>query len=192
MRYLIALGANLPTPAGQPDTTLKTVLELFDLESIKICNQSSIYDTPAYPPGSGPDFVNSVVEAESRLQPVEFMDELHGLEARLGRERSTRWAPRVVDLDLIAAGDLIQPDLAGYRKWADLKPEEQCKMTPRQLILPHPRMHERAFVLVPLAEILPNWTHPVSGVSVGEMLRRLPEGDVAAVRKRADQEIAGR
>jgi len=75
----------------------------------------------------------------------------------------------------------VLPDAATQAAWAALPPAQQIARTPDRLILPHPRLAERAFVLVPLAEVAPDWTHPVTGRSVADMLAALPEGDRTAV-----------
>ena len=102
-----------------------------------------------------------------------------------GRARTVRWGQRTLDLDLIAIGDAVLPDAETHRRWRDLDPDAQRKTTPDRVILPHPRMQDRAFVLVPLAEIIggiaPNWRHPVLGQSVQEMLEALPREDVETV-----------
>jgi len=95
--------------------------------------------------------------------------------------RTTRWGERTLDLDLIACGDQILPDSDTQDHWRSLPLGEQKKRTPDQLILPHPRVQDRAFVLVPLLEVAPEWVHPRLGQSVREMLGALPAEDVAQV-----------
>jgi 2-amino-4-hydroxy-6-hydroxymethyldihydropteridine diphosphokinase len=75
----------------------------------------------------------------------------------------------------------VLPDAATYQRWRDLPMAQQRSEAPDQLILPHPRLHERAFVLVPLCDVAPDWVHPVSGLSVAEMCAALPQGESAAV-----------
>ncbi len=110
---------------------------------------------------------------------------LHRIEARFGRARSERWGMRTLDLDLLAMGALVLPDAATAAHWRDLAPMDQIAATPDRLILPHPRIQDRAFVLVPLADVAPRWRHPSLGLTVAQMLRRLPPADRRAV-------IAGR
>ena len=82
-----------------------------------------------------------------------------------------------LDLDLIAWGQAVLPDPATQRRWMELAPDRQTVETPDQLILPHPRLQDRAFVLVPLAEVAPDWRHPVLGLTVTEMCAALPAKD---------------
>lgn len=153
---LIALGANLPGPAGEPASTLNHALRQLDDKGVKIRRVSSFYETPAWPDPADPAFVNAVALVETALQAVELLALLHDVETELGRMRSRQNAPRTLDLDLL--------DFNG-------------QVMEQGLILPHPRMAERSFVLVPLAEIAPDWRHPVSGKGVEELLAALPERD---------------
>ncbi len=112
----------------------------------------------------------------------ELLAVMHGIEAEFGRRRDSRWGMRTLDLDIVAIGETVLPDEMTWRVWVNLPPEDQPRHTPDQLILPHPRLQDRAFVLVPLADVAPDWHHPVTGRSVTGMLAALPEEDRAAVR----------
>lgn len=171
---LIALGANLSSDAGGPEDGIRLALSLLNESGVKPNVVSRLFRTPSFPAGSGPDFVNAAASLMCELSPIDLLQLLHNVEARLGRVRDRRWGPRVIDLDLIAVGDLILPDLATFTRWAKLSPEAQTETTPENLILPHPRMQDRAFVLIPLAEVAPDWRHPVLGHTVLEMVENLP------------------
>ncbi|MEI4471404.1 2-amino-4-hydroxy-6-hydroxymethyldihydropteridine diphosphokinase [Frigidibacter sp. MR17.24] len=181
----IALGANLDGPAGDPAQSLRAALRLLSDRGM-LRAVSRFWRTPAVPAGSGPDFVNAAALVTMKGRPsaaaaAALLAELHAIEARLGRVRHARWAARAVDLDLLGWGDLVLPDAATQAHWRSLPPESQRTETPSQLILPHPRLAERGFVLAPLAEIASGWRDPVSGRTVAEMLAALPPAALAGM-----------
>lgn len=172
---IVAFGANLPMSGQSPARTLRQTLNiLHSAPFVAITALSRIWMTPAHPAGSGPDFANAVALVRSSLSAQALLARLHQIEAEAGRDRSTgRWSARVLDLDLIAYGDQVLPDAATLRGWIDLPPDAQRQRTPGHLLLPHPRMQDRGFVLAPLAEIAPLWRHPLTGRSVAGMLADL-------------------
>ena len=116
------------------------------------------------------------------MSPAAMLDLLHRIEGEMGRERLQRWGQRTLDLDLIACDDMVLPDRETHAAWRNLPPEEQVQRTPERLILPHPRLQDRAFVLVPLADVAPDWRHPVLNLTVLEMRDALDPADLDAVR----------
>ena len=149
---------------------------------------SRLYATPAFPAGAGPDFVNAVMRIETSLTPDALLQKLHAIEAAALRKRTVRWGQRTLDLDLIAVDDLVLPDAATHAHWRDLPLDRQMQEAPQTLILPHPRMQDRAFVLVPLMDVAPTWVHPVLGQSVSDLCAAIPAADRATVVPLTDSE----
>jgi 2-amino-4-hydroxy-6-hydroxymethyldihydropteridine diphosphokinase len=178
---LIALGGNLPSPKGTPAQTLVAALALLRDEGLTLRAVSRFYRSPAFPAGSGPDYVNACAVLDGGGDAAAVLAALHRVEARLGRVRGQRWGARLIDLDLLAMGQAVLPDPATQAEWRALPLDAQMKRAPETLILPHPRLSERAFVLIPLAEIAPQWCHPATGQSVSQMLAALPKVEKAAL-----------
>ena len=153
---VIALGANLPSRYGSPEETLAQAILALKERGLRVIGRSSVWLSAPVPVSDQPWYRNAVIAVDTDLSAFEVLELLHAVERAFGRVRAERNAPRVLDLDLIAYHmEIVEQD--GF-------------------IVPHPRMHGRAFVLEPLAEIAPEWVHPVLGVSVGDMLKNLPEG----------------
>jgi 2-amino-4-hydroxy-6-hydroxymethyldihydropteridine diphosphokinase len=152
---LLGLGANLPSPKhGSPVETLEAALIALSGRGLSIRAHSRWWESAPVPLSDQPWYVNGVAEVGQAPGPEALLALLHEIEGEFGRVRSTPNAPRVLDLDLLAYGDLLRPG-------------------PTPPLLPHPRMAVRGFVLQPLAEIRPGWQHPATGRSVGEMIARL-------------------
>ena len=157
---LIALGANLPTARfGTPAEGLDAALGALGENGIRSAARSRWYRSAPLPPATGPWFVNGVIRAETALDPVPLMACLLRIEAAFGRRRSVAGANRPLDLDLL--------DYHG--RVLDRAADEDGPA----LLLPHPRLAERAFVLAPLLEVAPDWRHPVSGAAAANMLQAL-------------------
>ena len=158
---LIALGANLPGPLGGPRETLAAAKDALADHGIRIMKTSRTWLTAPVPVSDQPWYHNEVVHVETELSPFALLEELQNIEKDFGRVRTVRNEARVLDLDLISYNDVVLD-----------KPE---------LIVPHPRLHRRAFVLLPLQDIAPDWVHPVSGKPLSALITALPEGQEVRV-----------
>ena len=150
----IGLGSNLPGPWGTPSATIKRALLELESAGLKIVEASSIYSSCAYGKEGAPDYVNAVARISSFLPPYAMLSRLHAIEKRAARSRGQRWGARTLDLDILDWNGRI----TGARHECG-----QGYAVFRPLSLPHPGIASRPFVILPLAEIMPNWHHPVSG-----------------------------
>ena len=148
---------------GGPAESLASALKMLGEAGVAIRAISRFFATPCFPAGAGPDYVNAAALVSDPREPAALLRVLHEIEAVHGRKRLQRWGMRTLDLDLIAYDQQVIPDVDTATAWRTLPPEQQVERTPDQLILPHPRLQDRAFVLVPMADIAPQWCHPLTG-----------------------------
>jgi len=152
----IAMGGNLPHPRyGPPKATLHAALAALEGHGVTVRRVSPWYRTAPVPASEQPWYFNAVAEISTGLPPDRLLAELHAVEEEFGRVRSIPNAPRIIDLDLL--------DYCG----------EIAAGGPGKATLPHPRMTGRAFVLRPLADVAPDWHHPVSGTSIQALVAAL-------------------
>lgn len=174
---LVSLGSNQSSVVGDArETVLEAIKRLVTAGGV-IRSQSALFRTPAFPAGAGPDFVNAAIALDADWDAETVLSHLHRIEGELGRKRTRRWGQRTLDLDLLACGDAVLPDADTVRYWMNLPPELQAQVAPRELILPHPRIQDRAFVLGPLRQVAPDWKHPLLGRTTSEMWDALPKWD---------------
>jgi 2-amino-4-hydroxy-6-hydroxymethyldihydropteridine diphosphokinase len=165
---LVAIGANIPGTSGSaPQENCERALELLETDGLTVVARSRWYRSSPWPRSDQPDYVNGVTCIEAHGSPEALLQRLHAIEAQMGRVRGAPNISRTIDLDLLAYGQLIR----GAPTDGD----------PMRLQLPHPRLHERAFVLFPLSDIAPTWIHPASGRSVAEMIADLADDQDCAV-----------
>ena len=154
---LIGLGANLPAPDGAlPKKNLLKALEILKEKGVAIKAVSPFYKSAPVPYSDQPWFINAVARVETPLSAGEFLEILHHVEEKMGRTRRVKNEARIIDLDLLDYNDQVIEAKEGG------------------LVLPHPRMHLRHFVLQPLAALAPQWRHPTLGKSATDLLENLP------------------
>lgn len=177
----LAFGANQKGHLGTIQEIINTSYGLLHDEYLTIVEHSHFFKTPAYPAGSGPDYVNTVVKAETFLSPSDLLTALHDVEKQLGRVRQQRWGARVIDIDLLDYQDEILPSRQVYQKWRDMPLALQKTTWPNELILPHPRIQDRGFVLIPFKEVAPDWVHPVTHRTIDTLIAQLPPDELAEI-----------
>ncbi len=188
MDVLIALGGNLDFGAVPPQETLIQGLKDLENMGLFVVARSGFYQTPAFPAGAGPDYINAaaLLRVEGNYSAPQLLAALAEVENMHGRQRVQRWGGRTLDIDLLAMEGRVSPNTEVFHHWADLPLNLQLQTTPSEVIVPHPRLHERAFVLVPLMDIASDWCHPIYGKTVRQMLAALPLGDLGSVIALAD------
>ena len=153
---VVALGSNLKGEYASVEELIEAALARLPAYGLPVVRRSSLWRSAAWPDPSEPAYLNAVALVETLLPPLKALGQLQRLEAAFSRERAAPNAPRTLDLDLIAYGTEVTsgPDL----------------------VLPHPRAHDRLFVMGPLAEMAPGWIHPVLGRSAADLAAAAPVG----------------
>ena len=164
-RVFIALGSNI----GDRAANIKKAVDLIAASgAVTVVRSSHLYETRPWGVEDQPDFINAVIEVRTTLAPAALLAHLKGVEAQMGRVATERWGPRIIDADIIFYGARVVME--------------------EGLSIPHARMRERAFVLVPLCECAPTLIHPVVGRTIKELLDALDPQERASVNKSAKDE----
>ena len=158
---VLALGANLSSAWGPPPASFARAVATLCCSGVTTISASRLYLTEAVGPGLQNTYYNAVLVVSTQLPPSVLLRLLKRIERDAGRRRGRLWGPRPLDIDIV--------DYKGR-----LLGQRSRRRVPGQLELPHPELHKRAFVLVPLAEVLPQWRHPRLGLSVQTLVKRLP------------------
>lgn len=153
----LLLGANL----GEREATLKHAVQLISERIESVTSQSKLYETAPWGVIDQPVFINQVIQIQTELSPKKVLEQTLKIEKQLGRERRFRWGARVIDIDILYYADFILED--------------------SDLHLPHPRLHERRFTLVPLVEIAPDFVHPVLKKTNRELLEKCTDEGIVNV-----------
>lgn len=168
---ILGLGGNLTCETfGSPRTTCGVALQMLEARGIAVTGRSKWYESAPVPISDQPWYVNGIVSVETHLTPESLVKEVFDVETELGRRRTVANAARTIDIDVIAYNDVT---IEGT--------------TPDEVAIPHPRMHTRAFVLLPLTEIAPNWQHPNRTESLPELVAALPENQICRPLKDAER-----
>lgn len=166
---LLGLGGNRVSPAGTPARTLDAAVGALRDAGCRIVVRSPFYESAPVGPADQPWFVNMALAVECDRPATEMLALCHLIETRFGRVRDRRWRARTLDIDLLDWHDAVLPD---REVWAR---ESRRVDAPEELVLPHPRLHLRRFVLQPLADIAPGWRHPVLGTDVVSLLHAVAD-----------------
>jgi 2-amino-4-hydroxy-6-hydroxymethyldihydropteridine diphosphokinase len=168
----IGIGANLPSAAGAPAETITAAIERL-AQYGRVTARSAFFRTAPVGYIDQPAFMNAAVLLETELQPLPLLEALLAIERSFGRDRAAGppKGPRTLDLDLLL-----------YDRSRQGEPAEQLVLDDPALTLPHPAMHERRFVLAPLAEIAPEWQHPLFHRTMADLLAALPPDDESMAR----------
>ena len=175
-KVLVGLGGNSPGPWGSPAETLKRALRELERRGIAVEAVSDLYVTAAMGAARQPPYVNQVALLDTILPAPALLSLLKQIEARAGRRGGRPWGARTLDLDIL--------DYKGITLNWSLKRKGMPRARVRPLVLPHPQLEQRPFVLRPLLDVAPTWRHPVSKLSAAELWRRVPKRGQGQVLKR--------
>ena len=180
-RCAIGIGSNLSVAGFNPLDIIEASIIAIDNVDLTVESISRFYKTASFPPNSGPDYINAALVIRTDLSAASLLQRLHIHEANMQRKRDQRWDARSLDLDLLFYEDEVWPSEQVFRHWQYLSLEDQMRLAPNELILPHPRMHQRPFVLAPLMDICSDWVHPVLGLTVRELFSKIDGQDLGTL-----------
>ncbi len=174
---MISYGANISGPFGEPVKTLEFALKELKIRNLSIIKESKLYSSLAFPYSSEPRYLNGCFEIEVHCSAHAVLGHLKEVEVKMGRRENSRWGSRACDLDLLSFANTVCPSNELFDHWYKMPLKQQIVEKPHQLLLPHPRLQDRAFVLKPLMDFAEDWIHPILNLSVKEMFASLPKED---------------
>ncbi len=174
----LALGSNLPYGDIGPMQVIEDAIIALQDAGLDQANVSGFYRTEPVPKSDQPDFINCAVTGKISHKALKMLDICQSVEQSFGRDRSTRWGARTLDIDIINYDNQTYPSIEVWRAVAE-NMDANTEMP--KLVLPHPFMHQRAFVLKPLCDLAPGWRHPVYSRTAADLLSQQPEQDRASV-----------
>ena len=164
-KVIIGIGGNIQTEDGtHPIKVGMKAISLLKEHSIKVTVQSSWYESEPIPQSDQPNFFNCIIFANTILSELDVLDSLHEIEHKLGRRRKEANEARVIDLDLIAYSNKV--------------------LSNKEIIVPHPRAHQRRFVMEPLAELDKNWVHPILKTNINKILKNLDNQNIKIINEK--------
>jgi len=173
---VIGLGGNVPSPLGRPQDTLEAAIALIDEHVGTVVKRSRWYRSKPMGVTAQPDFVNGAVLIETQQAAKKILLKLKAIESTLGRQKGERWSARTADLDLLAYEDQVHPSKEG---WHAILDDPDPAVFIEDPMVPHPRLHLRAFALQPFCDVWPGWVHPVLQEIPATILQRIPQSDLA-------------
>ena len=160
---IIALGSNIPFKNKSPMEIIEAAYNTLANFNIKILKKSNIYLSEAYPNKSDPLFYNSALSIETTLQPIDLLDKILKIEKLFGRERKEKNSPRTLDIDIISYDNLI--------------------LNEKNIKIPHPALHLRPFVILPIRDLDTNWKHPIFFETVTQIIDKFEPKEINKVKK---------
>ncbi len=175
---LLSLGSNVPCRGMEPSDIIEAAIIAIRTSGVDEIEVSKFYETEPVPKSEQPNFINCVVAGVTEKDAQDLLAICQTIELSFDRERSTRWGPRTLDIDIIDYDSQVYPN---DRTWRSVAGEANPHADIPELILPHPRLHQRAFVLKPLCDLAASWMHPVYAKSCRDLLMALPDLSRAGV-----------
>ena len=164
---LLSLGSNLSSKFGNRFQNIDLAINYLESYDVNLIKKSSYFETPSYPDKSNPKFINVVIEVSTNLPPVDLASVLIFIEEKLGRKRNLKNEPRTCDIDII--------DYKGQNL--------DFRYQSNSYTVPHKKLAERNFVLIPLKEIIPNWKYPKTNELIDMLIKKLPQEDKNSILK---------